>query len=280
MARKKKRCNKVSPRNNPKLPPLKISVIKPLDNPTLPSSDEDNANKPGENTVPSIGVKHVEASSTIFDDSIAFGHRTKLDPISPREHEESCTRVRDEYRTETPPTAVHGDIAQTTPPEETTITVPSYLESSITTCKEHTSKQDCDIAAVQHIDLPPGSKSNKLAIFLLNVGLVCILFVYAFIGGATLVILEHPNEVNQYQHFVSAQEVLKEAIANLTGIDRNMYEVEINDILETFETQMKDVVCDHGVDIKGEYKWTFWSSVFFSATVISTIGKLNHAVFS
>ena len=40
-----------------------------------------------------------------------------------------------------------------------------------------------------------------------------------------------------------------------------------------FETKMNAIVCDEKVNIKGESTCTFWSSVFFSATVISTIGK-------
>ena len=127
-------------------------------------------------------------------------------------------------------------------------------------------------------DIPEAqdSKYRWIFILLLDVSLVGVLFGYAFMGGAVFKILEHEHNMKSYGKFEIAREDLRQAIVNLSMCDQELKSInmtELNKTLNIFETRMNEIICDEKVDIKGEPVWTFWSSVFFSATVISTIGK-------
>ena len=129
-------------------------------------------------------------------------------------------------------------------------------------------------------DIPEaqGSRHRWIFILLLDLTLVGVLFGYAFMGGAVFKILEHDHNMNSFQKFVQARADLKQSIVNLSTCDPDLESInmtELNKALHIFETKMNEIVCDEKVDIKGGPVWTFWSSVFFSATVISTIGKLS-----
>ena len=120
------------------------------------------------------------------------------------------------------------------------------------------------------------SRYKWMFLILINLGLVAFLFSYAFMGGAVFVALEHNHEMSQYREFQKAREDLKDGIGNLTGCKetKDMIDLKhLEGILEQFENRMKKLVCDANVDTTGQSQWTFWSAVFFSATVISTIGK-------
>ena len=131
---------------------------------------------------------------------------------------------------------------------------------------------------IQLPDHPHASRFTWLFVLLLETSLVGLLFGYAFMGGAVFVALEQPHEMEQYRKFVNAREVLKQTIANLSGFmsQEDMFnETLMDSALEIFAKQMRETVCEANVNINGQPKWTYWSSVFFSATVISTIGKIT-----
>ncbi|XP_072026995.1 potassium channel subfamily K member 18-like isoform X2 [Amphiura filiformis] len=155
--------------------------------------------------------------------------------------------------------------------EATTIPDSDMNKSKNSSSSSSLPREDIDV-------IETSSKYRGLYIFLLNLSLVGVLFGYAFMGGAVFQILEHDHSMAQYQEFKIARNTLQLAIANFSVCDRrriNMKKLEA--ALEVFELAMKKTVCDEKVDINGTTRWTFWSSVFFSATVISTIGYGNIA---
>ena len=95
-------------------------------------------------------------------------------------------------------------------------------------------------------------------------------------GGAIFQILENEHNMNSYHLFEEAREDFKQSIVNLSVCDPELEGIDmkkLNLVITHFETKMNEIICDEKVDITGKSPWTFWSSVFFSATVISTIGK-------
>ena len=95
-------------------------------------------------------------------------------------------------------------------------------------------------------------------------------------GGAIFQFLESEHSMNSYHLFEEAREDFKQSIVNLSVCDPELEGIDVKNLnlaITHFETKMNEIVCDEKVNIKGESTWSFWSSVFFSATVISTIGK-------
>ncbi len=117
--------------------------------------------------------------------------------------------------------------------------------------------------------------TRRLTSTLLNLVLVGMFLGYAFFGGAVFVILENENSMNHYKDFQHARYVLMQSIANLSVCNAtgNVDMKALNNAITVFEQKMNDIICHEKVDITGDRTWTFWNAVFFSATVISTIGK-------
>ena len=158
------------------------------------------------------------------------------------------------------------------------VAVPEDDDESTSADESSKSKSSSSISLTfDDIDaVTKSSKYNWLFILLLNLSLVGVLFGYAFMGGAVFVILEHQHNMDQLGVLNLARHNLKLAIGNLSICDAEnkiMDMIKLQIELDKFEVTMKQTVCDEKVDIKGKDQWTFWSAVFFSATVISTIGK-------
>lgn len=137
-------------------------------------------------------------------------------------------------------------------------------------------------AVAEGIDVPDipeaQSKNRWMFVLLLDLFLVGVLFSYAFFGGAVFRILEHEHNMESYQQFEQARYIFTESIFNLSVCDLSLEGIDskkLDTAIKIFENKMNELICDEKVDIQGKPTWTFWSSVFFSATVISTIGKIE-----
>ena len=122
-------------------------------------------------------------------------------------------------------------------------------------------------------------KREKIQILVINLTLTVALIGYSFIGAGVFVALEHDNEMKEYDNLNKARQQLVEEIVNMTqlAIDDGEMEENITEIvlgrLDRFEEEFIRAACTHHVDRKGKAQWNLYSSLFFSATVISMIGE-------
>ncbi|XP_072026994.1 potassium channel subfamily K member 18-like isoform X1 [Amphiura filiformis] len=141
--------------------------------------------------------------------------------------------------------------------------------------KEATESQ----STLQNGNHDAASQHSWIYILLVSFSTFGLLFVYAFIGGATFVALEQQNSMDHYKIYQHARYVFMQSVANLSVCNEtgSIDMKKLNDTLKIFENKMNEIICREGVDIEGKNQWNFWNSVFFSATVITTIGYGNIA---
>ena len=95
--------------------------------------------------------------------------------------------------------------------------------------------------------------------------LATAVMVYLFIGGGIFTALEAPTEIAQINARVTEQERLKEMVR----IAFNATQEEVDNLFGNFST-----ACENSLLLTDTVRiWTYARAVFFSATVVTTIGE-------
>lgn len=108
---------------------------------------------------------------------------------------------------------------------------------------------------------------------------VCILISYSFIGAFILYLSEHSTEVENrsdlQKTYDRAKKQLVERIWELkiTNFTRAKVANQSLLALDWYEKSLLGTVCQMSTSVLDRpYKWDFWSAVFFTGTVYTTIG--------
>ncbi|CAH1784158.1 unnamed protein product [Owenia fusiformis] len=108
-----------------------------------------------------------------------------------------------------------------------------------------------------------------------SVGLVTILLCYSFIGAAILQAIEAPHERQEKHEIIQSRDDIIGELWNKTketGLTIEQWRTFALAELEEYEWHVRDAAA-HGVSSDStETVWDFWGSVFFCATVYTTIG--------
>lgn len=120
-----------------------------------------------------------------------------------------------------------------------------------------------------------------------HASLILMLAVYTAAGGAAFVYFEGDNEKdivekhnqNVLQAKSSAKELMWSYVINEYTTNITAYEIgfknELHNVLTTYDNRLYDAALNK-VDVrktKPDYQWHYKNSMFFSATVITTIGE-------
>ena len=121
-----------------------------------------------------------------------------------------------------------------------------------------------------------------------NVGICVIVVLYCVAGGFIFEHLEKKNEQqicydtrDEYAPMENKtlQQMHDVIVENLGNSNLNVLMIELRTILETFRDNSihigyeGDICGDYGKDGGPIYKWSWFGAMYFSVTVISTIGK-------
>ncbi|XP_066276963.1 potassium channel subfamily K member 18-like [Branchiostoma lanceolatum] len=110
-----------------------------------------------------------------------------------------------------------------------------------------------------------------------HVGIVALLLVYCFVGAAIFQAIESPREIEEQQELIKSRDYVIEMLWN----NSQAMDQENWTRLAVFEigkfAHSLDTAFHHGVTPGAAEKWTYYGSLFFAATVVSTIGYGHHA---
>lgn len=112
-----------------------------------------------------------------------------------------------------------------------------------------------------------------------HVGLISVLIFYVFMGGAIFHSIEHPVEVILEQRLANETTERRQAFVltmielqgQCTAENRSNCEELIERSLRDYEEHIQRVKED--VPKEEWRRWGFWSSVFYSGALITTIGE-------
>ncbi|XP_078587728.1 potassium channel subfamily K member 18-like [Branchiostoma floridae x Branchiostoma japonicum] len=110
-----------------------------------------------------------------------------------------------------------------------------------------------------------------------HAGIVALLLIYCFVGAAIFQAIESPREIKEQQELIKSRDLVIEMLWNNSQImDQENWTrfamMEIGNFAHSL-----DAAFHHGVTPGSAEKWTYYGSLFFAATVVSTIGYGHHA---
>ena len=113
---------------------------------------------------------------------------------------------------------------------------------------------------------------------LTHAALLFFVIIYTVIGGVAFKTLEGPNEKREHEKAFKARQELRIAFVNRV---KNVTDLHFNDDINLWYRYMVKITqnlerrLDVVIEEDLEPEWNFYSSIFFSGVVISTIGRLN-----
>ncbi|KAI8499528.1 putative stabilization of membrane [Branchiostoma belcheri] len=111
-----------------------------------------------------------------------------------------------------------------------------------------------------------------------HVGIVALLLSYCFVGAAIFQAIESPREIEEQHELIKSRDMVIEMLWNSsqTMDQDNWTQLAVMEIGKFAHSL--DEAFHHGVSPGSEdMKWTYYGSLFFAATVVSTIGYGHHA---
>jgi hypothetical protein len=112
-------------------------------------------------------------------------------------------------------------------------------------------------------------------IFSSHLGLFFILVIYSFIGAAIFQALEGPHETQEKYDIVEMREnIISDLWADSQNDtwDQGNWSAHLREALKDYEGQLHTAFA-HGINSDSEERvWDFWGSMFFCATIYTTIG--------
>ena len=110
-----------------------------------------------------------------------------------------------------------------------------------------------------------------------HLGLVIVLLIYSFIGAAIFQAIETPNELKRMQareiNADKGAELLVNWTREATYFDKDEIKQFFADKIRDFPDEISAFVSNSTGDIPQYRHWDFWGSLFFCATVFTTIGE-------
>ena len=127
------------------------------------------------------------------------------------------------------------------------------------------------------------SKWNKCGkimwkIFTSQLGLIVLLLCYTFAGAAIFQAIEEPNEQREIDNIENAR---SKFIADTYALAHKHettveFDKDMKELLEKYEIKLTYLIT-HGISAgKDDTVWDYWGSLFFCATIFTTIGKYDY----
>jgi len=127
-----------------------------------------------------------------------------------------------------------------------------------------------------------GGRIKQVRSVLEHVGLYVGLAVYTLAGAKIFQVIEHPNELDILQTYqallISKREIFLRSVWNESQNNVN-YREKVEEYLSDYEEVVGEAM-DNGVDVVTQdyhINWNYIQSVFFSTTILTTIGYGNIA---
>ena len=114
-----------------------------------------------------------------------------------------------------------------------------------------------------------------------QLGLIIILLGYAFMGASIMQAIEGPNEILEISEIVQLRkDIIAEAWAVSQNASYENFTEFLNNTIRKFEGKIQ-IAITHGISTgSDEAVWDYWGSLFFCATVFTTIGEFFTITFT